>query len=66
MAEDLSNFCDRASQLEMKANGAPLFNVVKGSEPNTSNSLFAELKNRDHNISSSIDLSSSDDDWEIL
>ena len=60
MPEDFVNFCDRASQFEMKANGAPLFSVVRGRKENKSHSLFSEPK------TSTTEHTSSDEEWEIL
>ena len=66
MPEDFAHFCDRASQFEMKANGVPLFSVVRGRKENESYSLFSEPKTCAYDMPSATEHSSSDEEWEML
>ena len=66
MPEDFANFCDRASQFERKANGAPLFSVVSGRKENEFYSLFSEPKTGAYDVPSATEHSSSDEEWEML
>ncbi|KAJ3692995.1 hypothetical protein LUZ60_012090 [Juncus effusus] len=65
--DDFDDFCSRASELDEKANGAPLFTVTDSLSPSTSNRINNRI-NEEFNLENYAECSAhtGEDEWQIL